>query len=294
MIRPRQHGANFHLGAHLPGQRMSTSEYRVALELFGGPMDLLLYLVRRDELDILDLPLARIATQFLEFIEVLELLDVSQAADFVSTASTLAEIKSRTVLPRQEEEAPTEEPLEDEPQNDLVHKLLEFKRLREASQALEAQAALWQERFPRLSDERPRQGRDLADDLIKEVELWDLVSALARVLRRRTVEHEASVRYDDTPISVYIERVGERVRREGRVAFSALFDAATKRGVVVGLFLAILELLRHHAFRAEQPVDYGEIWILPPVTELAGTETAHSGTVDPSAAPPADASPAAP
>jgi segregation and condensation protein A len=248
---------------------MSTSEYRVSLDLFGGPMDLLLYLVRRNEVDILDLPLAKITAQFLEFLEVLQFLDVEQASDFVSTASALAEIKSRTVLPRQEEEAPVEEPLDDEPHSDLVHKLLEFKRLREASQALEGQAALWQERYPRLSDERPRQGRDLADDLIKEVELWDLVSALARVLRRRAVEHEASVRYDDTPISVYIERVAERVRREGRVAFSAFFDAAATRGVIVGLFLAILELLRHHSFRAEQPIDYGEIWILPPTLDAA-------------------------
>ena len=133
---------------------------------------------------------------------------------------------------------PAEQPLEEEPHNDLVHKLLEFKRLREASQALEAQAALWQERYPRLSDERPRQGRDLADDLIKEVELWDLVSALARVLRRRTVEHEASVRYDDTPISVYVERVAERVRREGRVPVQWLVrfgdEAGRRRRAVLG------------------------------------------------------------
>jgi segregation and condensation protein A len=261
---------------------MSTSEYRVSLDLFGGPMDLLLYLVRRNEVDILDLPLAKIAAQFVEFLEVLQFLDVEQASEFVSTASALVEIKSRTVLPRQEEEAPIEEPLDDEPHNDLVHKLLEFKRLREASQALEAQAALWQERYPRLSDERPRQGRDLADDLIKEVELWDLVSALARVLRRRAIEHETSVRYDDTPISVYIERVAERVRREGRVAFSAFFDATAKRGVIVGLFLAILELLRHHSFRAEQPIDYGEIWILPPVSDATAQSNPTADNASPS------------
>jgi segregation and condensation protein A len=261
---------------------MSTSEYRVSLDLFGGPMDLLLYLVRRNEVDILDLPLAKITAQFVEFLEVLQFLDVEQASEFVATASALVEIKSRTVLPRQEEEAPVEEPLDEEPHNDLVHKLLEFKRLREASQALDAQAALWQERYPRLSDERPRQGRDLADDLIKEVELWDLVSALARVLRRRAVEHEASVRYDDTPISVYIERVAERVRREGRVAFSAFFDSAAKRGVIVGLFLAILELLRHHSFRAEQPIDYGEIWILPPVSDTAAVSNPTADNATPS------------
>jgi segregation and condensation protein A len=262
---------------------MSTSEYRVSLDIFGGPSDLLLYLVRRNEVDILDLPLAKVTAQFLEFLEVLQFLDVDLASDFVSTASALAEIKSRTVLPRQEEEAPLEAPLEDEPQGDLVYKLLEFKRLREASQALEAQAALWQERYPRLSDERPNQGRDLARDQIKEVELWDLVSALARVLRRQAVEHEASVRNDDTPISVYVERVAEKVRREGRVPFTAFFDAATKRGVIVGLFLAILELLRHHAFRAEQPIDYGEIWLLPPLADATAPSSATGDSANQSA-----------
>jgi segregation and condensation protein A len=144
---------------------------------------------------------------------------------------------------------------------------MEYKRLRDASQALDEHAALWQERYPRLSDERPSQERDLAGDRIKEVELWDLVSALARVLRRGVVEHEASVRNEEVPLAVYIQTVGQRVRQEGRVAFSSFFDGARKRNVIVGLFLAILELLRHHDFRAEQSADYGEIWVLPPIND---------------------------
>ena len=190
---------------------MQTREYRVALEMFGGPMDLLLYLVRRNEVDILELPLARIAAQFVEFLEVLQLLDVDLASEFVATASTLAEIKSRTVLPRQEEPE-AEQPLDEEPPSDLVRKLMEYKRLRDASQALDEHASLWQERYPRLSDERPSQERDLAGDRIKEVELWDLVSALARVLRRGVVEHETSVRNEEVPLSVYIQTVGQRVQ----------------------------------------------------------------------------------
>jgi segregation and condensation protein A len=248
---------------------MATREYKVSLDIFGGPMDLLLYLVRRDELDILDLPLAKIAAQFLEFLEVLQFLDVDLASDFVSTASTLAEIKSRTVLPRQDQPE-EEQPLDEEPPSDLVRKLMEYKKLRDAAQALDEHAALWQERYPRLSDERPSQERDLTGDRIKEVELWDLVSALARVLRRGTVEHEASVRDEEIPLAVHMETVGQRVRREGRVAFSAFFDGATKRNVIVSLFLAILELLRHHGFRAEQATDYGEIWIRPPIHDSGG------------------------
>jgi segregation and condensation protein A len=244
---------------------MSTHEYRVSLDFFGGPLDLLLYLVRRNEVDILDLPLARITAQFVEFLKVLEFLDLELAAEFVSTASALVEIKSRTALPRPEE-IEVETPLDEEPPNDLVFKLLEYKKLRDAAKALEDQAALWQERYPRLSDERPSRERDLASDRIKEVELWDLVSALARILRRETIEQETSVRNVETPLSVYVERIAERVRREGRVAFSAFFEEGSRRGEIVGMFLAILELLRHHGFHAEQPADYGEIWIRPPET----------------------------
>src|SRR5690349_9974188 len=115
---------------------MPTREYRVSLDLFGGPMDLLLYLVRRNEVDLLDLPLAKITAQFVEFLAVLEFLDVDVASEFVAMASTLVEMKSRSVLPRQEEPEP-EQPLEDEPRSDLVLKLLEYKKLRDAARALE-------------------------------------------------------------------------------------------------------------------------------------------------------------
>ncbi|MCA9052923.1 MAG: chromosome segregation protein ScpA, partial [Planctomycetaceae bacterium] len=107
---------------------------------------------------------------------------------------------------------------------------------------------------------------------IKEVELWDLVSALGRVLRHQHIDEETSIKYDDTPVAVYVEQLGERVRREGMVTFTSLFESETLRSRIVGLFLAILELLRHHHFRAEQPDDYGEIFIRPPDEETASPE----------------------
>lgn len=239
------------------------TEYRVELDVFHGPLDLLLYLVRRSEVDIRELPIREITGQFLEFLEVLGFIDLDLAGDFVAMASTLVEIKSRTVLPQPEEE--TEPEVTDDPRSELIQQLLEYKRFKEASAALEERAAQWQERYPRLSDDRPRVGKDPAADRIREVELWDLVSALGRVLRRKVVEEEARIRYDETPISVYVERIGTRVRQEGRVAFSSFFENTNQRSVIVGLFLAVLELLAKHDFRAEQPVDFGEIWILPPV-----------------------------
>lgn len=249
-------------------------EYRVQLELFSGPLDLLLYLVRRNEVDCTQLPISKIADQFQQFLGVLEFLDLDLIGDFLVMASTLMEIKSRDVLPQTAEEAPDAVAEPDVGHNELIARLLEYKKYKDAAHALEQRAAEWQQRYPRLHDDRPEAGRDHAADPIREVELWDLVSALSRVLQKKTVEQTRSIRYDETPISAYVEQIGERVRREQRVAFTDLFAGTNLRSKIIGLFLAVLELLRHHGFRAEQPVDYGEIFILPPAekAEIADGE----------------------
>ena len=244
--------------------------YRVELNNFKGPLDLLLYLVRRDELDPLNLPLARIVHEFEKFIDLLEFLDLEMIGDFVLMASTLVEIKSRMALPvPEEDDVPEGEIVDDDPSSDLIKRLLEYRKYKQAASALEEHAAEWQERYPRLSSDRPRVGNEPAADLIKEVELWDLVSALARVLEKKVLEQEAKIRDDDTPISVYVERVGALVRKDKRVAFTSLFDDANRKSQIVGIFLAILELLRHYSFRAEQDADFAEIWVLPPLSDAS-------------------------
>ncbi|SFH58060.1 segregation and condensation protein A [Planctomicrobium piriforme] len=246
---------------------MSSPWYRVELELFTGPLDLLLYLVRRDEVDIVDLPIAKITRQFQEFLEVLQVLDLDLIGDFVVMASTLVEIKSRSVLPseNEEEEQPLAETANGDPRSDLIRQLLEYKQFKDAATALDERAQQWQERYPRLTDERPSAGKDHSADRIKEVELWDLVSALGRILKRKEVEENATIRYDETPIQTYVEQIGARIRAAGTVPFSTLFDTETIRSKIVGMFLAVLELIRHHGYRCEQPADFGEIMLLPPV-----------------------------
>ena len=245
---------------------MISTEYRVQLDIYHGPMDLLLYLVRRHELDVMDLPLAVVTRQFLDYLEVLELLDIDGVGEFVVTAAALIEMKCQTALPAEkDEQQPTDDAI-DEPRGDLVARLIEYKKYRDAAEQLQEHAASWRERFPRLSDDRPGSGKSPANDRIKEVELWDLVSALVRVLKKKEVEETSRIRYDDTPISVYIERITQRVKSEGRTRFSSFFDESNERTRIVGVFLAILEILRHHPFRAEQPVEFGEIWILPAET----------------------------
>lgn len=241
-----------------------TTTYRVELENFSGPLDLLLYLVRRTEVSVVELPIATITSQFLSFLEVLKFLDLDVVGDFVVLASTLVELKSRQVLPHEIEPEQNEPDAETDARSELISRLLEYKRYKDAATALEERAVEWQRRYPRLADDRPEVSRDHAADPIREVELWDLVSALSRVLQKKHVEETSAIRYDETPIAVYADRIAQRVRELGRVPFSEFFEHANERSRIIGIFLSILELVRHHRFRAEQPDAYGEIFILPP------------------------------
>ena len=259
---------------------MSVASYQVELDIFSGPLDLLLYLVRRNEVEIRDLPVAPITTQFLEYIAILEAIDLDLAGDFLVVASSLAEIKSRLVLPQAED--PSEPELDADPRSDLIQQLLEYKKFKDAANSLEEQAASWQEHYPRLTDDRPQSARDVSADRIKEVELWDLVSALDRILKQQKAEVTSLIRYDDTPISVYVEQIGSHVREVGRVAFTSLFESETVRSTIIGMFLALLELLRHQGFRAEQSEFHGEIWLLPPAGDA--TDRSASPQEDPSPA----------
>lgn len=241
---------------------MNLAEYHVQLGQFGGPMDLLLYLVRRQELDICQVHLAKVTRDFQQYLEVLEFLDLDLVADFIVLASTLLEIKSREVLPKPEEVAEVDEV--EETGTDLIGQLLQYKRYKNAAKNLDARASEWLERYPRLSNDRPDLKRDGATDRIREVELWDLVSALGRIVKLPDVDKSTSIRMDETPMSVFQDRIRQRLLVEERVPFSEFFDGENLQSRIVGIFQAILELIRHEQYRAVQPEMYGEIWVMPP------------------------------
>ncbi len=252
-------------------QAATTPGFRVALDGFSGPLELLLYLIRRNEFESRRVPLSKITNQFLEFLTILQVIDLELSSEFVVVASTLVEMKSREVLPSEDEAAAEADPdlaaTAGSPSSEIIRKLLEYRRFRDASEALDRRAAEWQARYPRLSEERPVVGKTPSLDRIKEVELWDLVSAFGRVVQRDEVQTEGHIRYDETPIEVFVEQIGTRVRAEGEVLFTTLFDQETIRARIVGIFLAILELLRHHGYRAVQVGLFGEIRVLPPLAE---------------------------
>ncbi len=233
-------------------------DFRVDLDTFRGPLDLLLYLVRKHEVEIVDIPISLIADQYLEYLSILEQLDVDAVGDFLALASTLIEIKSQQVLPRCDE---VDDAIDD-PREELVRRLLQYKAYRDAASILEEQSRQWQQRYARLGcDLAPRQ-RDLAEEPIHEVELWDLVSAFGRIIRESELSKPSNIVYDDTPIHVYMARIDERLRQGGHLAFSDLFAPGMHKSTLVGIFLAVLELVRHCQVRVEQNELFGEIWVL--------------------------------
>jgi segregation and condensation protein A len=234
-------------------------DFRVELDIFRGPLDLLLYLVRKHEVEIVEIPIAPITEQFLEYLSVLKELDVNAVGDFLDMASTLVEIKSRMVLPRGGE---VEDELSD-PRQELVRQLLEYKKFKDAASMLDERSRDWQQRYGRVASDRPERKRDLSQEELQEVELWDLVSAFGRIMRETQLAKPSNIVYDDTPIHVYMAQINQRLVDEGRLSFRELFKPGMHKSALIGMFLAILELVRHHQVRTDQNQLFSEIWVYP-------------------------------
>jgi segregation and condensation protein A len=233
-------------------------DYQVDLATFRGPLDLLLFLVKRNEVDICDIPVARIAEQFLEYLNVLQLVDVERAGDFLVMAATLMEIKSKLLLPRSE--SATEE--EEDPRRQLVQQLLEYKKFKDAALLLEAKAEEQLTRHARQAPPAPTPAA--AEQPLQHVELWDLVSAFGRLMRETLALQPRQIVVDETPQHVYMEQITQKLQHEPRMRFTKLFEPPYYRSRLVGLFLALLELIRRGELLAEQPDPFGEIWLMSP------------------------------
>lgn len=232
--------------------------FAVDLPIFSGPLDLLHYLVRKHELDITEISLSKVTQQYLEHLAALEQVDVNAVGEFLEVASLLIEIKSRMVLPSPEE---PEEPV-DAPRQELVRRLLEYKEFRDAASILSERGRTWRDRYSRCVEELPGRSLNPANQPIEPVELWDLVSALGRLTREHAAAtNPTSIRYDDTPISVFMRQIYDQLSGEQRLAFSKLLPEQSHRSTAVGFFLASLELLRHRWARADQEDLFTEIWL---------------------------------
>ena len=226
--------------------------FLVQLPAYRGPIDLLLYLVRRQEVGIHSLAIARVVDQFIEYIELLQELDLGDAADFLDMASTLVELKSQSVLPRIEEADEESAPIDDDSPDVLIQRLLEYKRMRDASEILAEMSQRWQERYTRLCDDLPSRQLDPGSQPIADLQLWDLVNTFGRIVRESGGPPPTQVIYDDTPIHVYMQRIHEQLLQVESVSLFDLLRPGAHKSALIGWFLALLELARHYGAVTEQ------------------------------------------
>ncbi len=241
-----------------------TTAFAVDLSIYAGPMDLLLYLIRREELDLTDVSLAKISSQYGEFLEVIQAIDIDAVADFLEPFSILLEMKARAVIPNETVLVDSiDEPILEEPSEQLVQRLIEYKRYRDAASILDEQSRRWQLRYSRLVNDMPSRKLIPEEQPIAAIEVWDLVSAFGRILRERQPAPTTQVVYDETPIHVYMGDIHQKVKTQRRIELQSLFYAGQHKSSMVGLFLATLELTRHHGLRAEQDGADGPMWLTP-------------------------------
>ncbi|MDA1007449.1 MAG: segregation/condensation protein A [Planctomycetota bacterium] len=245
-------------------------DYQIRLSHFQGPLDLLLYLVKRHEVDIQDIPIHAITNRYLSFLKQIDSIEVDTAAEFLVMAATLVEIKSRTLAPNPVSEAgvPAAEDLLD-PRHELVRQLVAYQRFRSASDLLSQIRHEYSLRYPiggRRSGDEASAGDDetFPETDLEDLHILDLLEAYERIVStidfNRMGDHR--VEYDDTPIALFQEDLVDQMRREPsrRMTLQRIFEGRT-RGEMLGLFLALLELARQQTIKIAQERNDAEIEI---------------------------------
>jgi segregation and condensation protein A len=237
-------------------------EYKVKLEVFEGPLDLLLFLIKRDEVDIYDISIERITKQYLEYMEAFQVLNIDVAGEFIVMAANLLYIKSRTLLPKDQQMA-EEDAEEDDPRWELIRQLIEYKKFKEVASQLRGREAMREQLFPRFP-----QVPDLSSAetlLVEEVSIFDLINAFQKIIKRiEKAKPEESLREifeENFTVSDKIDYLLRVTQTGVSMRFEECFAEAASRGEVVVTFLAMLELIRLKQLRVRQENSFAEIWI---------------------------------
>jgi len=267
-------------------------DYRVELDVYNGPLDLLLYLIKRDELDIYDIPITRILESYMTYMGMLRQmhqrdgLDINVAGDFLVMAATLMEIKSAMLLPKapvvEGEETSAAADLAD-PRYELVQQLLEYKRLKDSAALLEGRQRQQEQRFARFPARPDGKTDDEPSPVdLDEVQIWDLLSSFNRLMQEVGVRgpriHE--VIYDDTPIDLHAADIEDRLGREGCLTLRGLILGRKSRSEMIGLFLALLELIRQKKILVEQTGDDSDLQITASPQAQPGPAPAEAAPQD--------------
>ena len=257
-----------------------TGLYEVKLEVFEGPLDLLLYLIRKDELDIYDIPIARITTAYLAFLNQLHRLDVEQASDFILMAATLMKVKSQMLLPR--EEMIGEGEGDEDPRAELVRRLLEYQQFKEIADWLGIQKKAQNDVYLR------RQGPgDLTQEgaELRPVSLFDLLRVFKHVLETVPQHLVHQIIEEEVSVESCIEYALAILEQRSRVRFMELIEGRD-RMTLIATFIGLLELLKSQRIRVQQARPFDDIWIEtrpaePTQAAVGGTASPKSGTASP-------------
>jgi segregation and condensation protein A len=231
--------------------------YRVHLEQFEGPLDLLLYLIQEEEVDITDIPIARITEQYLESIQDVETLDLDRAGEFLLMAATLMRIKAKMLIPHDEEE---DEEDRIDPRSELVRRLLEYREFKRVAETLGLREEEWRGIFGRAAAPAAELREDDEGDL--GVSLIELFSAFHKILQELERSRPIELQTEEVSVTECMELIRERcATREEGVPFVSLFEKFSSRRRLITTFLALLELVRVREVTARQVERFGEIWI---------------------------------
>ncbi len=258
------------------------SEYKVQFDVFEGPLDLLLYLVKQEEVDIYEVNLTKIATQFLEYVDLMRELDLDVAGEFLVMAATLMYIKSRELLPVDQQVAVEGEDEGEDPRWELIRQLVEYKKFKDAATQLQEREAAQENIFPRV----PAKLDFEAPPVKPDVSLFDLINAVNVVLKRFATREDLRDIYQDRwTVSEKIEQLIQLLAQQPSLKFSELFAGATSRSEVVVMFLALLELIRLKELAVIQHAPFSEIEITR-VAAPSAPRTAPARATAPAPNPP--------
>ncbi len=243
---------------------------RVRLEVFEGPLDLLLHLIKKNEIDIYDIPITIITQQYLEYLEVMKSLNLDIAGEFLLMAATLLHIKSKMLLPPSEDELAEENAeAEEDPRAELVRRLLEYQRFKDAASEMNRSDLLDREVFTRTYYQEEFL-KEAEEAVVGEATLFDLLDALKKVLETVPPEEFQEISLDHLSLKDKINAVMEALWEKESLAFQELFTPATPRREVIITFLALLELLRLRMIKIHQPEHFGTIRIFSPLDREEG------------------------
>ena len=237
------------------------SEYRVNLDVFSGPLDLLLYLIRKEEVDIYDIPLARITEQYLKYMEIINNLDIDLASEFMIMAATLMHIKSAMLLPKSETGEAESNDMND-PRSELIRQLLEYKKFKDAANLLDDAAQDQLNRFSRpsyLIDQLKQNSEPELD--LEQITVWDMLEAFDALMTATGRNVDIRQITDDTPIDFYQIEILHRLQTDGPTSFERVFEGRSNKLSMIGIFLAILELIRDKLIWAEQEQTSSKIYL---------------------------------